>query len=188
MHWIDLAPVWDKLKAEADRRLQSKRSFVAHRCCISQGHFYGLLAEYVYGELTGQQVNFDLRSEGDGGCDFPDTDVKGCTYWKDPWLKQPVDKPVRAKNYVLVGLDIENKKGYVVGYATDEELKKARVFNWGHGDQYAIRGRDLHPVATIVQSAERRTCTAEVGGSLPSRGSSAGMAELADAADLESAA
>lgn len=137
--WIDLSKVWQRLYDVAEERDKQKHNFASSRYWNQESHFHGLLAEYVYAVESKQEMNLELLIQGDGGKDFPETDVKGCTYWQDPWLKHPLRKPLVANRYVLVGLDIPRKRGYVVGIASKQQVKNAKVIDWGHGPQYSLR-------------------------------------------------
>ena len=149
MVWIDCSEDWPALKRAAAVRDEQKRGFASSRYWNDNSHFDGLFGEQVYGTHTGQKPNLDLLIQGDGGVDFPDTNVKGCTYWRDPWLKISPEEKMTVSKYVLVALDKTRKRGYVVGYATKEEILRAQLRDWGHGKRYSIPPKSLHPVSRV---------------------------------------
>jgi len=137
MDWFDLAPYWDELKAIADGRDRQKSGYSSSRYWNRESHFHGLLGEQVYGASIGMEPDKTLRALGDGGIDFPDTDVKTSTFWNDPWLKvPPTDKPVGK--YPLVALDIKGKRGYVACIFYRPEVGSAPLKDWGHGPMLSL--------------------------------------------------
>jgi len=153
--WIDLAPYWDKLRAAADARDKQKKGFSTANYMNFDSNFIGLLAEQVYAIVTGQPLNLDLIISGDGGVDFPGIDIKGNEYWDgpnagSPWLVNYSDKPLRAAKYVLVGIDKKRKRGFVAGWATREDVEKAKLKNWGYGLRRSIPCHKLRSIETIA--------------------------------------
>lgn len=144
INWIDLTSIWETLRAVAKKRDDQKRKFATSRYLNPDSHFHGLLAEHIFGLETGQNINLELLIEGDGGQDFPGTDVKGATYWTNPSLILFTDDALRANKYALVALDIEGKRGYLVGYATREEVQKAEIRDFGYGPRLSISADKLH--------------------------------------------
>lgn len=144
MNWINVAPFWEELGNLADARDRQKRGFASTRQWNDESHFVGLLAEQIYALHKGLQIDKRLLINGDRGIDFPGVDVKGCRYWRDPWLKHPVGKKLTVGTYVLVALDLDLRRGYLAGYATSKELLCAPVVNWGHGRQYSLCAKSLH--------------------------------------------
>lgn len=143
IQWVDLKPHWDALRKAADDRHNQKRKFKSSRYWNADSHFLGLLAEQVYATVTKQKVNLELIIQGDDGFDFPDTDVKGCKYWNDPWLKHPINRDLPVGKYVLVGLDVKKQRGYVVGWASKEDISQAEIVDWGYGSQRSIHWKNL---------------------------------------------
>lgn len=157
-NWIDLSPPWDKLQRIATEINAIKRN---SRLTLPPNNysarFDGLCSEYVYSIVTGQKMNLDVYlSGGDGGIDFGDVDVKGNKYWNGPKKGSPylivhteIDLPLRAAKYVLVGLDMPGKRGYIAGWATREEVRSADIDEWGYGPRYSIPCYKLRPFETI---------------------------------------
>ncbi|NAL77289.1 hypothetical protein DYY65_03430 [Nitrososphaera sp. AFS] len=138
-----MSPYWNVLEAASELRDNQKRGFASSRYWNDKGHFIGLLGEMVYAIKTGQEINLDLIIYGDGGIDFRDVDVKSSPYWRSPYLLIPVGKPMRVNNYVLVGIDIPNKRGYIIGWATKEDILVAERVNFGYGESYRLTSNQL---------------------------------------------
>lgn len=158
--WVDLAPRWDEIRAYAEQRDKQKRGYRSSRYWNKESHFLGLLGELVYGISIGMEPDFTLRRGGDGGSDFPDTDVKATKYWTDPWLKVPVDSTM-VGTYALVGIDVEQRRGYVAGVFSRKEVRAALIKDWGYGPMFSLDAaplfhqprqcpscHDWHPVLT----------------------------------------
>lgn len=90
------------------------------------------------------EPDFALRRDGDGGSDFPDTDVKATKYWDDPWLKVPVGT-VKVSTYVLVGIDVPRKRGYVARIFSAREVRSAPVKDWGYGPMLSLSAEPETP-------------------------------------------
>lgn len=149
--WVDLSPYWDELLEAANKITDKKygKSNAALPPNNYSANFEGFCAEKVYAIITNQKVNLSVLFGGDGGTDFTDVDVKGTKYWNarlkgSPWLLVFMQRPVVAKIFVLVGLDLNNKRGYIAGWATKEEVLNSEVIDWGYGPRYSIPCYNLH--------------------------------------------
>ena len=144
--WIDIRRWLDCASRYAAERDEQKRRYQSSRYLAQNPHYLGHLAEHVYGSLIGQPVNHQAYVGGDGGTDFPGTDVKGVRFWQDPWLKHPASKPLRAFRYVVIALDMERKRGRYVGEASREELRAAPLKTWNEeaGPQLSLPPASLH--------------------------------------------
>ena len=150
-NWIDLNEVWDFLKTHAQKRDSQKRNYKSTKNWSKYStHFIGLLSEYVFGKTYGYEVNLDLLQAGDKGFDFNTPygkiDVKGTQYYKDPILKQYPKPKHWSDRYYLVGIDVNNKKGKVFGWASRDQMMKAKKIDYGYGPQLSIHYKDLHEV------------------------------------------
>lgn len=97
---------------------------------------------------TGIMLDKMLRAEGDNGIDFSynekEFDIKGTQYWHDPHLKQ-YPKPKRwCDYYLLAGIKFADKQVKVFGWTSKEELQRARLVNYGYGNQRSMSGSELH--------------------------------------------
>lgn len=145
--WHDLTPHWEELRAVADGRNQQKQNFQSSKYWNIDSHFIGLLGEQVYALEYGLGVDLELKVSGDGGCDFGRTDIKACTYWTDPFLKHPVRPKYWPDVFVLVAVDVDGKRGKLVGQATAKQLQRdGTITNFGHGNQYVLYDWELSPV------------------------------------------
>ena len=92
--------------------------------CSYENYFIGALGELAYGELTNQQVNFDVYTgvKGDGGIDFPDgTDVKTSTWQGDGVQLKVSRQSEKCKQYALCRV-VDEARAY--GGPTKFELTK----------------------------------------------------------------
>lgn len=146
--WWDLAPFWSELKEIGDRRDQQKAQY-ASTCNWStySTHFLGLLGEKIVSLETGLLMDLALRAAGDGGRDFRYNgklyEIKATQYFNDPHLKQKPDAKFWVDCYISVGIDTHNKRGRVAGWATQGDVRAARLSNYGYGDMLTIMSRDL---------------------------------------------
>jgi hypothetical protein len=144
--WMDLIPYWDVIVAKAEEREQQKRRFQSSKLWRGSGstHLPGLAGEVVYALATGQKADIRLRVTGDNGIDFPDgVDVKTSTYWRDPWLKVPQTTRRWPSYFALVALDLDDKRGRVMGLITPEALQRhgeLLVWNAAAGPQWSLSG------------------------------------------------
>jgi len=136
--WKDLGKFWDTLIATASERDNQKRKFKSSRYYNEKSHFIGLCGEMTYSIITGLKPDLTLRLLGDGGLDFPDTDVKATEYWKDPYLKENPDAAFVARFYVLVAIDTIQKRGRVCGWASRTDVQNAPLKNWGQGPRRSL--------------------------------------------------
>jgi len=147
--WFDLSPHWSKLKSVADQRAK-KKCYESTAALREEGHFFGLLGEQAVALKFGLELNLSVTPEGDGGEDFPGWNVKGVSYWKDPYLKYNLDKPLTADFYILVGLDIPWKRARIAGFCIREELRKAPLRDWGYGPRLSLSHKVLHPISELL--------------------------------------
>ena len=148
---IDLAPYWDDIKRLADERHEQKVRYKSTRQYNPHTHFVGLLGETVFAIASNLETDTELKIKGDDGKDFVHeilgrVDIKTSTYYNDPILKEFTNRQIHSDAEVLVALDMQNKKGAVVGYATKQEVLNANTQNFGYGDMYAIEWGDLTPM------------------------------------------
>lgn len=116
----DLAEELDALSAGASNTLVLTQNF----------NLVGKFAEWVYEQVTGLEMSWEIAI-ADGGIDFKDgTDVKG-TQGTPPLLMIPKSRPLKARQYYLVSVDLEQRRGRPLGYATREMLFAAPL-----GDPY----------------------------------------------------
>lgn len=144
MRWVDLRFCWEQLAAAAAARDAQKRGYASSRYWNQDSHFHGLLGEAVVGKLIGASPRLNLVAEGDGGSDFPFTDVKTATFLRDPHLKHPVGATHWPEFFVLVALDVDHQRGVLAGYATKAMLLHGgSVRNYGHQDNHVLTSKQI---------------------------------------------
>ena len=135
---------WEMLEDIAAERETRRRDDRNYKQLTKNPHFCGLVGQEVYAQETGLIPDYTIRPNGDGGQDFQDgIDVKTCTYWKDPYLKE---NPSRAKwpvGFALVAVKLDERKGRVVGFATVKMVKAAERIDWGYGPKLSLHGDQL---------------------------------------------
>ena len=148
--WMDLEPYMeDLIEASTSREVQKRGYRSTKQWAASSTHLLGLMGEKVYGLTIGLDPDLELRVWGDDGWDFPGTDVKASTYWRDPWLK--VVDPDPSIVYVLVGLDMRRHRGYVAGIYSGPDVKAAPLRDWGNGPAHSLP-------AITKPTAQKFTC------------------------------
>lgn len=146
--WWDLSPFWDELRKIGDQRDQQKAQY-ASTCNWStySTHFIGLLGEKVNELETGLLMDLALKAAGDGGRDFKYKDksyeIRATRYFNDPHLKQKPDAKFWANFYISVGVDVERRRGRVAGWATQADVRAARLCDYGYGNMLTIMSRNL---------------------------------------------
>lgn len=151
MEWFNLSPYWHELKILADTIHNKKSTISSSRDFnIKNSRFYGFLGEQTVSLKLGIPINKSIlpNFQGDGGQDFENCDVKSVTYWRDPWLKLETNL-IKAKYYILVGLDLEDKRGWIPGFATNEEISNSQIKDWGYGKRFSIHYSKLSPIEEL---------------------------------------
>jgi len=143
-NWVELSEYWDAIYCMALARHTQKRKFRSSNLWTAKEntHFYGLCGEVVVALETGLKVDRSLRINGDPGYDFVVNgctfDVKTSTFWHSPDLKEFTNKELVADEYILVALDMERRRGRVVGWVTREQLVSAHTIDYGYGPRLSI--------------------------------------------------
>lgn len=102
-------------------------------------HFVGLIGEALVANVLKLPINLELIRGGDGKLDFQPPgdllpiDVKTSTFLRDPHLKAHPNELKRDKLFVLVVVDLKQRKARICGSATSQELLKAQRVNYGYG-------------------------------------------------------
>lgn len=138
-------PVWDYLKSVAEGRDQQKHDYASSRYWNPESHFHGLLGEWAYGIMIGEQPNYELIAKGDDGYDFGNVDVKTSTH-PDPDLKVTASNPFTL--YVLMHLIVSGRQVIYKGWAFDRDFHdptRARVVDYGYGPRVVIHWSNLRP-------------------------------------------
>lgn len=154
LHWHDLGIYWDWLTFIGKQRIRQKSSFASTRAWSAHGsHIVGVAAEMVVSLTYGKRMNAALNM-GDGGADFVDVapelrgrlDVKGvikdARHWP-PVLKHPANEPMRADWYALVSVDLERKRGALIGVVPAKVLAAADVRDFGYGPQKSLEAAQV---------------------------------------------
>jgi len=147
VNWHYIGQYKENIEIIANRRHAQKKGFKSSLYLNSHSHLLGYQGEAIYAIETGQKTNKNLLVNGDIGYDFADgADIKTCKYWRDPWLKHPLNQEIKAKKLVLVAFDQELYRGCVVGWATPEEILNAPIYTWTEaaGPQRSLSHNQLH--------------------------------------------
>lgn len=148
MKWIDLSEYWSLLRRQAEGRnaMHSSDGKIYDPKPVTV-HFKGLCGEKVVSLVSGLALDSGLYASGDDGADFAvdgqGVDVKTSTYLASPDLKVNCNVRRWADCYILVVLDMTHKRGYVAGWATQEQVKGAEKKDYGYGQRYAIPEYEL---------------------------------------------
>ena len=126
-------------------------------------HRIGLLGAYAYAAVMGVPLDLRITPErGDGGINFIDSygravDVMVSRFWRDPYLKQFPRLVHRTDLYVLVSLNEPDRRAWVLGQATKEQLSQAKPKRWNAraGDVLSMRWTELDPLGTPPLSGVR---------------------------------
>jgi|TARA_B100000085_G_C18493711_1_gene492354 hypothetical protein len=150
MEWIDLKEYWPTIERLSNERHQQKKNYkTALHYSKHVTHIVGLAGEFTVSAMCDRYVDHRLLVAGDGGVDFTSDgktiDVKASRYWREPHLRQFTNPKHWADYYILVGVDVDNKRGRVAGHCTKEMLKAAPKFNYGHGSRLSMHPNQLVP-------------------------------------------
>ena len=150
--WLDLKPYWEEIEQLGQERLEyrTKLSRKNERRWNMGANTAGIAGEWAFGLLTGIAPDLALKRGGDGGVDFEKDgktiDVKTHTNLKhvrliietkDSYIARMKRDKKWADQYVLVLLDVNNKKAKVMGYIDYSDLEYCPV------ETFNIRG-DIH--------------------------------------------
>lgn len=105
-------------------------------------HLLGFIGEALVAAEAGLVYDPADKPIYDGGCDFPQTDVKA-TVPRGRFLMRLVAQPLRADFYVLVIVDVSRRRAAVAGYATRREVEAAPVHEFGFGATRCIPMTEL---------------------------------------------
>lgn len=153
--WINLTFIWGDLERIAAQRDAQKQNYKSTKnwSAGNSTHFLGLVAEAAFSVYSGMDFDESLNAEGDPGYDFivdgKTIDVKGTQYFNDPHLKQYPNPKTWADYYVLVGIDIAQKRAKIFGHATKEEMQNASLRDYGYGPQRVIGCSELHKIEEL---------------------------------------
>lgn len=142
--WVDLAPFWDMLEEAGKKRDAQKRGYKSTRLWTGSPSVTGLLGEQVYALVTDQSVDLTLRKSGDNGPDFPDgVDVKATPNWQAPelWLNAPLPstgKKATVAAFALVALDMDGRRGALIGVVPRGWCARAPVTSTPNGDKHIL--------------------------------------------------
>lgn len=155
MDWINLSFVWADLELIAKRRDEQKKNYSSTKNWSNGNstHFLGVVAECAFSIYSGLDFDENLNVLGDPGYDFvingKTIDVKGTQYFHDPHLKQYPNPKTWVDIYVLVGIDIAQKRAKIFGWATKEEMQGATLKDYGYGPQRVIECSKLHKIEEL---------------------------------------
>lgn len=147
--WVDLRHYWDKIESLAHKRDEQKLHYESTKNwnVHNSTHFIGLCGEFVVAIQTDMDVDTELRKAGDPGYDFKIKDktysVKSTTYWKDPHLKEYLRPKHFCDFYLLVGVDIDDKRGKIFGWCNTKDIQSAKIVDYGHGEQRSVPWNQL---------------------------------------------
>jgi hypothetical protein len=155
-NWISLKDKWDYLRGLADKRDNQKRRYRSTKNWSNYStHFLGLCGEYTFSLLTGVEFDAELKVKGDPGYDFiiaeKTVSVKTTQYWRDPHLKEYLSPKHFCDFYFLMGVDIEERRCKMFGWASRKEVEAAELIDYGYGQQRVIKHGDLHRYKKLVK-------------------------------------
>lgn len=138
---------WRDLEKEADKK---KRHFSKHKTTrpwVEHRELRGVAAEEIVSVFTGLPRH---KSFTDGGEDFFRSDVKGVPPRKPVLAVVPVDGnggPIRwvARYYICVVVDVREHWGAILGHATREQVRDARLVKMLHSHAHVVYPWELTP-------------------------------------------
>ena len=148
--WIDMSPYWDELAMVGAKRDKRKARYPSTKnlSCVSS-HTLGLIGEKAVSLQCGLPVDQSIRQGGDGGKDFERDgvkyDVKGVTCYQDPHLKEYTFKTRLADFYIVVGVDVPNRRASIAGWATGRQVELAALRDYGYGPMWSLLPSELTP-------------------------------------------
>lgn len=139
--------VWEELEGRAHEKDLISDSVPWTRRWNPKFNLLGLVGEWVFCSLVGQQMKYGF---GDGGFDYGDVDVKATRHYKGPRLLRLATDKFRAERYALVAVDEDRRLGRYVGFATREEFQSAPVKEYGYGPTRTLYEAQLnHDLPTL---------------------------------------
>lgn len=141
--WWYLKDAWEALEKIAHEREVQKFSLRSGRQLSKWStHLVGLVGEAVVAAQSGLDLDSRLIAAGDDGHDFTvggkTVNVKTSCYVGDPHLKVMKREKKFCDYYVLVEAEMVCRRARVVGYATIDMVKDAKVRSYGHGLVYSL--------------------------------------------------
>ena len=162
LNWLDIRPVRAHLAGISDARMEQKRGYKSTKAAHPNSHGVGMWGEH--GNSLHYRVPMDetLRVNGDGGKDSivegRRHDAKTCTFWREPWLKHPVNADHWPDVFDFWVADERGVRVARWGRVPAAILRASPVFQWNSkmGPQHGIPGwwiavevlrhRDAEPV------------------------------------------
>ena len=149
--WTSLVPYWSLLSHVAAERERQKNDFESTRNYAKRPHFVGLCGELVYAIGRDKELNADLLINGDGHKDFTGVsgkrvDIKTTTHWDKPlllWDTNYERKAGPADVLVLGTVDMDKRRGALVGWCLGEKILTAPQLDFGYGNRHFIEGGEL---------------------------------------------
>ena len=148
MDWVSLEPYLDDCQAYAQAVNELKSGYKSSRYLHNNPHYIGALAECIFADQFGLSRNWNVRYQGDDGHDFLlngwKIDIKACTYWRYPDLKEFPNVCQSPDIYVLAALDLNRHRGRLVGFCSAYRLFLTPPSDYrGLGLRYWISGDSL---------------------------------------------
>lgn len=133
-------------------REAAKLDWPADASTDAHSHFWGALGELLVADVLGTDID-DAAKYSDGGVDGifrgRTYDVKLAKYLDNPILKVWTKTKHFADLYILVAVSRDALLAELVGWATQDEVRRAKTRDFGHGENYVLSRQDLHPFAEI---------------------------------------
>jgi hypothetical protein len=108
----------------------------------------GCVGESLVGMLTGIRWTRLVHPAGDGGFDYPGTDVKSSSAFnvldETRLLAHPVNSRWWAPYFAHVIVQSDFAVCRYTGWATSEMLRAGRTHDWGSGPSYVLNDRQLN--------------------------------------------
>jgi len=126
---------------------RQKKDYSSTKRWAGNTDLIGVCGEKIVSIATGLPMDEAVRPEGDAGYDFVHNghsyDVKATQYDNDPHLLEFPDKDIVADVLVLVYVNVDERYGKILGWATRGQMISAPLKDLGHGAMRAIRHSTL---------------------------------------------
>lgn len=141
--WTEIPDdAWSALLGLAAQREERQAKVHTSRYWRENPHLPGLCGEWLYGNLTGQEMSW-TPEVWTAGEDFPGVDVKTTTHARSPHLSGGNEQRVKAPLLFGTAVDLDKRLVKGLGFATRPMLAAAPWRKYGHGSAHRLEPRDL---------------------------------------------
>lgn len=139
-------------------REHGKLDWKADASTDARSHLWGALGELLVADVLGTRVD-DTAKYSDGGVDGTfkgyTYDVKTTGFLHNPFLRVFTKNQHWSDIYILVGVQRDALLAELIGWATAEEVRSAPTRDFGHGLNFVLGKRQLHPFSELGQLNEK---------------------------------